>query len=278
MNKRIKTKVSLGAGLLTGGLTRIYIHEPGHWAMAKLVNILNPEANLEPEMKFYNPILPVGGRTIIYGEPKWINYKMYDAIISAGGCAFNYLAGLGFGYIARKLDKKTHPKTKAFLTGISIVNSVYPAYYAILDKLNIAGNDFWWLNKDGIPYEVTIPLTFAISAGLVYYNIRGWKDTVEKMTKRVNYYGLPWREKRRKWKEKKEKIIEEFERYFEGDKRSRRKAKKAFKKLNKIEVVGDEYKDKDLKKFGEYLGLDLDEAKELVERYVWEEFDDPEMI
>ena len=63
----------------------------------------------------------------------------------------------------------------------------------------------------------------------------------------------------------------ELEKFFESERNPRRKAKKAFKKLNKIEVVGDGYEEKDLRKFSEYLGLNMDETKKLVEDYVWSE-------
>ncbi|MCD6367475.1 MAG: hypothetical protein J7L45_00135 [Candidatus Aenigmarchaeota archaeon] len=258
--KRRQRRMSGIGGFATGFATRAYVHEPGHWIPSKITG-LNPEMELES--------YGISGGCV---KMKQVNSNFLDSIISAGGCAFNYLAGLGFGYAASKLDKKTHPNEKAFLTGLSIFNSVYPAYYAIIDKMNIAGNDFWNLNRDGLPYEVTIPLTMVISSAMVYYNWKGWKDDVGKMKKRINYYGLPLREKMGKWKTDKEKTIEELEKFFESERNPRRKAKKAFKKLNKIEVIGNEYKEKDLEKFGKYLGLDLDETKDFVEKYVWGEF------
>ena len=284
MKKETKRKLGYGAlGFLTGAFTRIPHHEAGHTLVAKLVGA-TPKHNQLIEFHDYGL---TGGRV------NYINTgdNLLDSMIAFGGPAANYLVGLGTAFAASKLDKHTNPKSKAFLTGFSILNSIHPAGYCIMDKFNLRGNylnDFDALNANGIPYEITIPLTAGISAALIYYNLRGWKDTVEKNTKRVHYYGMRWKDKRREWKERKNYVIGEFEEYFDGldykpsfkerakAKILRRdvpeiKAKKAWKKLNKIEVVGDGYKEKDLRKFSEYLGLDMDKTKKLVEDYVWSE-------
>ena len=270
MKKETKRKLGYGAlGYLTGEATRAFIHEPGHWAMTKLVD-LDPKVNLDPRIDFgYHGL--IGGNTELWGYmEKGVNFKMIENIIASGGCAFNYLAGLGTGYIARKIDKNTHPKTKAALTGFSIFNSIYPAFYSIVDYLNLAGNDFERLNDGGIPFEVTIPLTAGISAALVYYNIKGYKDTVGKKVKRIEYNGMNWREKRKKWKEDKRELIDDFEEYFDGTKNSKRKAKKAWKRLNNIEVIGNDYKDKDVEKFAKDMGMSYGEAMTIVDEYVWD--------
>lgn len=269
MKKNTKTKIGYGTlGYAMGEAARTFVHEPGHWAMTELVN-LDPKVNLYAEIDFGRHGL-IGGNTGIGGYmERGVNYDLVDSIIAAGGCTFNYLAGLGTGFIARKIDKNTHPKTKALLTGFSIFNSVYPAYYSTVDYLNLAGNDFEWLDNVGIPFKITIPLTLGISAALVYYNIRGYKDTVEKKVKRIEYNGINWREKRKKWKEEKEKIIGDFEKYFDDTKNPRRKAKKAWKRLNNIEVIGNDYKDRNVEKFAREIGVDSEEARELVDEYIW---------
>lgn len=283
---KMKKGGAFGTGFGTGAVTRIIPHELGHGIAAKLLGVEEEIIGPGIELKDYG----LTGGSKNYESAVGNNFL--DAIVNAGGPIANYLVGLGCGGLANKIDGKKSPKKKLFLNGISIFNSWHPAVYCLADFYDLRGGylkDFEGLAGNGLGFEYTIPLTIAASAALTYYNIKGWKDSVKDKTKRIYYNDGFW-ENRKNWKEKKEETIKDFERYFEGidyepslsDKIKSKvlrkgmdeiKAKKAWKRMNKIEVEENDYKDKDVEKLAKEMEMDLGEAITFVDEYVWEHED-----
>ena len=266
--KLVKPLLSICAGLSIGEVSNVPIHELGHWTMFKIRNYFLG-LDREPSIEIKSLTSGVAGPNECIGKDEK-EILAWEPPIAAGGVIFNYLAGFGFATAANKLDKYTHKNLKIALNTASLIHSFEPLAYSIRDYFDKPPNDFGQLNNYGIPFEVTIPLTFAITSGLVYYNIKGYKDTVGKKVKRIEYNGMNWREKRKKWKEDKRELIDDFEEYFDGTKNSKRKAKKAWKRLNNIEVIGNDYKDKDVEKFAKDMGMSYGEAMTIVDEYVWD--------
>lgn len=292
MKEDIKDKLKgLAPGGLAGFLTRIHIHEPGHWLAWELLVENNEKVATWHEIKFENLGITGGHHpnAALY-KPGTFDYEFYDNIVSASGCAFNYLAALASGTMARFIDKENHKFAKSAVTGFSLFNSVYPFCYAALDLAGVyppGGGDFTSLGESEISPEASLLTTGTISAALLYYNYKGWKDTVKDKTKRM-YYNDTFFKNRKNWKEKKKEVTGEFEDYFEdyeptlGDRikskvlrkePSEIKAKRAWKKLNKIEFSED-YNQRHLKKLSKELDMELENTEEIVNNYLWNHDED----